>query len=350
MKRLTVKEIIELTGLDAEIVGDENAVISAIAGMDGAGAGVLTFAKGRKNYKLLKDLDVSAAVVGMDAPADFAFTLIKTAKPDVAFVQIAQAVSEPVPHIAPGIAEKAVVAEGVTLGGDVRIGANAVVAENVQIGDNTIIYPGVFIGNGVKIGSNSIIYANVSIYYGCEIGDNVIIHSGAVIGADGFGFQWDGSRHLKIPQNGNVVIEDDVEIGANATVDRARFTATVIKSGCKIDNLVHIAHNSTIGEYSVFAAQSGVSGSVEIGRGVAVGGQVGFADHIKVGDGATFYAKSGVISDVEPGQIMAGQPAADYRMEYKKYKNLRGIDKLKDRIRELETKIEEIIRNETDNA
>ena len=348
MKKYTIKDIIEISKLNADIVGDEHVEISALAGMDGVVEGALTYAKGRKNYKLLQGMKVSAAIVGRDAPDDFAFTVIKTDKPEVAFVKVAQAVSEPIPHSS-GIAESAVIAEGVVVGQGVSIGANAVIDTDASIGDNTIIYPGVYVGKNVKIGSNSLIYANVSIYYNSEIGNDVIIHSGVVIGADGFGFQWDGKQHLKIPQTGNVIIEDNVEVGANTTIDRARFVSTTIKSGCKIDNLVHIAHNCTIGENSVFAAHVGVSGSVQIGRGVVAGGQVGFADHIKVGDGATFYAKSGVASDVEPGLVMVGQPAVEYRQEYKKYKNIRGIDKLKERITVLENKLEEIM-NETDNA
>ncbi len=334
---------------DIEVVGDAKVKVTSARGLDSVIPGAITFAVGRKNYKLLKEIDVAAAVVGKDAPADLGCTLLKVANPEVAFVRIANAMAPEVPHIKSGIDASAVIAESAALGAGCTVGANAVISAEAEIGENTRIYPGVFIGPKVKIGCDCIIYANVSIYYNVIIGNEVIIHSGAVIGADGFGFQWNGSEHLKIIHTGNVIIEDKVEIGANSTVDRGRFASTVIGCGCKLDNLVHIAHNCRIGAFSVFAAHVGVSGSVEIGKGVAVGGQVGFADHIKVGDGCSFYAKSGVASDVPAGQTMVGQPAVEYREKYKEYKNIRGIDKLKDRIKILEQKLEELI-NEADNA
>ena len=212
-----------------------------------------------------------------------------------------------------------------------------------------VIYPNCYIGHGVKIADNTILYANVTVYYGCEIGKDCIIHSGAVIGADGFGFQWDGQRHLKIPQVGNVVIGNEVELGANSTVDRGRFGTTLIKDGCKIDNLVHVAHNCQIGECSVFAGLVGISGSVEIGKGVVVGGQVGFADHIKVADGSIFYAKSGVASDIEKTGIYAGQPAKGIKEAVKEYHNMRSVGDMKLRIKELEKKLEKL-ENESDNS
>ncbi len=349
MSKYSVEWIAKTIGGEVDIVGDKSVEVVSAVGLDGAGDSSVTFAVGRKNYKLLKETTARVAIVGKDAADDLGCILIKVEKPEIAFVKVAQAMAPKIPHAEAGIHDRAVVSESATIAQSASIGANAIIEDGATIGENTIIYPGVYIGKDVSIGSNTIIYANVTVYYGCIVGSEVIIHSGAVIGADGFGFQWDGSQHLKIPQTGIVEIHDKVEIGANSTIDRGRFASTVIGRDCKIDNLVHIAHNCKIGEASVFAAHVGISGSVEIGKGVAAGGQVGFADHIKVGDGCTFYAKSGVASDVEPGQIMVGQPAVEYRQEYKKYKNIRGIDKLKDRIKDLEDKLEEII-NETNNA
>ena len=352
MKKFSVQLIIEVlreNNTDVEVVGDYDFSVIGAVGLDSLEEDTITFASGRKNYKLLRESDAKIAIVGKDAPDDLGCTLLKVEKPEVEFVRIANMMCPEIPHIPAGIHPGAAVAESAVIAPGVAIGANAVVGEGVEIAEDTIIYPGVYIGNNVKIGCNTIIYANVSVYYNCVIGSEVIIHSGAVIGADGFGFQWDGTEHLKIKHKGNVVIRDKVEIGANSTIDRGRFASTLVEQGCKLDNMVHIAHNSQIGACSVFAAQVGVSGSVKIGKGVAVGGQVGFADHIKVGDGCTFYAKSGVASDVEPGKIMVGQPAVEYREKYREYKNVRGIDKLKDRIKILEKKLEELI-NEADNS
>ena len=352
MKKFPVQLIIDLLNEDndeVEVVGDYDFEVVEAMGLDLVEDDAITFASGRKNYKLLKESGAKIAIVGRDAPDDLGCTLLKVANPEVAFVRIANMMSPEVPHIPAGVHHSAVVADSAVLGAGVAIGENVVIAEGVEIGANTIVYPGTYIGMNVTVGCNAIIYANVSVYYNCVIGNEVIIHSGAVIGADGFGFQWDGSEHLKIKHKGNVIIQDKVEIGANSTIDRGRFASTLIEQGCKIDNLVHIAHNSRIGAYSVFAAHVGVSGSVKIGKGVAVGGQVGFADHITVGDGCTFYAKSGVASDVEPGRTMVGQPAVEYREKYREYKNIRGIDKLKNRIKILEEKLEELL-NEADNS
>ncbi len=349
MKKYSVKWILDVIGSDVELLGDDSVEVSAAVGLDGIVQDSITFAVGRKNYKLLKELNPKLAIVGKDAPDDLGCTLIKVEKPEVVFVKVANAMAPEIPHIQKGIHSSAVIFDNVVIGDGVAIGANVVIEDGAEVGENSIIYPGSYIGKKVKIGSNCIIYANVSIYYNCIIGNEVILHSGVVIGADGFGFQWDGNEHLKIHHVGDVIIEDKVEVGANSTIDRGRFSSTLIGYGCKIDNLVHIAHNCQIGACSVFAAHVGVSGSVQIGKGVAAGGQVGFADHIKVGDGCIFYAKSGVATDVEAGQTMVGQPAVEYRQKYKEYKNIRGIDKLKDRIKTLEDKLEELI-NEANNS
>ncbi len=349
MKKFSFAWIKDKIDQELEIEGETDFEVTAAVGMEQATADTITFAVGRKNYKLLQQTEAKVAIVGKDAPSDLGCILIKVAQPEIAFIQVANAMAPVVKHPEVGIHNEAVVAAGAKIAAGVSIGAKAVIEDGVEIGESTIIYPGAYIGKGVVIGANTIIYPNVTIYYGCVIGSGVILHSGVVIGADGFGFKWDGREHLKIIHVGNVVIGDKVEVGANSTIDRGRFASTIIGNGCKIDNLVHIAHNCKIGDSSLFAAHVGVSGSVTIGKGVAAGGQVGFADHITVGDGCIFYAKSGVASDVGAGQTMVGQPAVEYRAKYKEYKNIRGIDKLRDRIQLLEAKLEELI-NETDNS
>ena len=194
---------------------------------------------------------------------------------------------------------------------NVYIGAFAYIGENVRIGENVAVYPHACIGDNVVIGENTTIYAGVKIYADCRIGQNCIIHAGAVIGADGFGFAKEDDVYRKIPQLGNVVIEDDVEVGANTTIDRAVMGSTFIRRGVKLDNLIQVAHNVEIGENTAIAAQTGISGSTKIGKNCTIGGQVGFGGHIKIGDNAGIGAQAGIISNIPPGKNILGSPAID---------------------------------------
>jgi UDP-3-O-[3-hydroxymyristoyl] glucosamine N-acyltransferase len=191
------------------------------------------------------------------------------------------------------------------------IGAFAYIGENAQLGENVAVYPNTYIGDNVQIGENTIIYAGVKIYEGCKIGKNCIIHAGAVIGSDGFGFAKEGESYKKIPQLGNVVVEDNVEIGANTTIDRAVMDSTIIRQGVKLDNLIQIAHNVEIGENTGIAAQVGISGSTKVGKNNMIGGQVGLGGHIKTGDNVNIGAQSGIISNIESGRNILGSPAID---------------------------------------
>jgi UDP-3-O-[3-hydroxymyristoyl] glucosamine N-acyltransferase len=193
----------------------------------------------------------------------------------------------------------------------VYIGAFAYIGENTQLGENVAVYPNSYIGDNVVIGENTIIYAGVKIYEGCKIGKNCIIHAGAVVGADGFGFAKEGDVYKKIPQLGNVVIEDDVEIGANTTIDRAVMDSTIIRQGVKLDNLIQVAHNVEIGENTAIAAQAGISGSTKIGKNNMIGGQVGLGGHIKTGDNVSIGAQAGIISNIASGRSIIGSPAID---------------------------------------
>ncbi|MDR0413219.1 MAG: UDP-3-O-(3-hydroxymyristoyl)glucosamine N-acyltransferase, partial [Dysgonamonadaceae bacterium] len=191
------------------------------------------------------------------------------------------------------------------------VGAFAYIGENVHLGENVAVYPHAYIGDNVVIGDNTILYAGVKIYEGCRIGKNCIVHAGAVIGADGFGFAKEGDAYKKIPQLGNVVIEDDVEVGANTTIDRAVMDSTLIRKGVKLDNLIQIAHNVEIGENTGIAAQTGISGSTKVGKNGLIAGQVGLGGHIRIGDNVSIGAQSGIISNVESGRSIMGFPAID---------------------------------------
>ncbi|MFA5100235.1 MAG: UDP-3-O-(3-hydroxymyristoyl)glucosamine N-acyltransferase, partial [Candidatus Omnitrophota bacterium] len=244
-----------------------------------------------------------------------------------------------------GVHRAAVVAQGVSLGNNVGIGACAVIEEGVSIGDNTVIYPNCFIGRNTVIGSNTIVYSNVSVRENIHIGNNVIIHAGSVIGSDGFGFVTVGGIHHKIPQVGTVIIEDDVEIGANCTIDRARFDKTVIGQGTKLDNMVHIAHNVVTGKNCLIVAQVGVSGSTTIGNNVILAGQVGVVGHVKIGDNTIVMAKSGISKDVPENSLLWGVPAKPLNEEKKLLVYINGLPKMHQTIKDLKSRIEKLETN-----
>ena len=247
------------------------------------------------------------------------------------------------PFISPSILS----ADFAKLGEEVFIGAFAYLGEHVVVGNGVKIFPNSYLGNNVTIGDNTIIHAGVKIYHECVIGKNVVIHAGTVIGSDGFGYapQQDGSLK-KVPQIGNVVIEDGVEIGANTTIDRATIGSTLIRSGAKLDNLLQIAHNVEIGNNSVIAAQAGVSGSTKIGRNVMIGGQAGIVGHIQIADGTKIYAQSGVSKSIKsPNSAVTGSPAYDYTMALRSQAITRNLPQLEKRILELEKIIREMLVN-----
>ncbi len=237
-----------------------------------------------------------------------------------------------------GIHPTAVIHPDASLGPDVTVGPNAVVDSSAKIGRGTVIGAGTFVGPGVSVGSGSVVNPRVTIYHDCVIGSRVIIHSGAVIGSDGFGFVPDPAGHLKVPQNGNAVIEDDVEIGAGCTIDRAVAGSTVIGRFSKLDNLVHIAHNVTVGSGCLIAAQTGIAGSCVIGAGVVFGGQAGINGHITIGEGAVIAAQAGVMKDVPPGVTVSGYPARSHE------KSLRANAALMD-LPDFRKRVLEFIRN-----
>ncbi|MFN8286100.1 MAG: UDP-3-O-(3-hydroxymyristoyl)glucosamine N-acyltransferase [Chitinophagales bacterium] len=244
---------------------------------------------------------------------------------------------------ASGVDANSKLGKGVTHGHNFYLGAFSYVGENVRIGKNVSIYPNCFIGDNAEIGDNTVLYANVSVYHNCKVGNNCIIHSGAVIGADGFGFapQPDGA-YKKIPQTGNVVIGNDVEIGANTCIDRAVIGSTIIGNGVKLDNLIQVAHNVEIGDNTVIAALAGISGSSKLGKNMMVGGQAGITGHLTIAEGVKVQAKAAVISDIpEKGKGVSGVPAIDAREHYRILAAMKQLPDLLRKVKELERKLEE---------
>jgi len=335
----TLKELAAFVG--GELVGDGKIVITGVSGIREAAEGDITFLANPKYLPLLEKTRASAVVTARD----LTFThkpIIRTENPSLAFVKIVSFISPDHSVHPKGIHPPAVIGRNVSLGKDVAIGAYAVIEDNVKIGEESTIYAGCFIGHDTEIGSHSLIYPNVSLRERIRIGENVIIHSGTVIGSDGFGFVTVEGQHHKVPQVGTVVIEDDVEIGANVAIDRARFDKTVIGRGTKIDNLVHIAHNVVIGENSIIVAQVGISGSTVIGKGVTLAGQVGIVGHVEIGDNAVVMAQSGVSKSVPAGAYVWGYPAKPQETAKRVNACVQNLPRLYNTVSELKKKIKEL--------
>jgi UDP-3-O-[3-hydroxymyristoyl] glucosamine N-acyltransferase len=334
---MKLNDLAEKIGTVLEGPGDIE--ITGAAGINEAGKGHLTFFEG-KNIKSLEHCRASAVIVPIDAPA-MTLPLLRAKNPRFAFAK-ALTLFYVQPYRPAGISNQAVLGRNVTTGSDPSIHPFVVIADDVRIGNRVILYPGVYIGRGSVVDDDCIIYPNACVRENVQIGKRVIIHAGAVIGADGFGFVTEEGEHHKIPQVGGVVIGDDVEIGANTTVDRATLGNTTIKRGTKIDNLVQVAHNVTIGEHCFVMSQVGIAGSCTLGNYVVLAGQVGLADHITIHDRAMLGAKAGVMKDVEPGQIAVGIPALPHREFFRIQAVVQKLPELKRKVIELEKEMEEI--------
>jgi UDP-3-O-[3-hydroxymyristoyl] glucosamine N-acyltransferase len=306
---MKLKELADKLG--AELEGPGDIEITGAAGLLDAGEGQITFIDREKNLKRLEQSRASAAFAPPGTPKT-RLPLLRVRNPRLAFARAIELFY--VKHSPPaGISNQAVIGKNVVIGSGPSLHPFVVVADDARIGDRVTLYPGVYLGSGSVVDDDSIVYSNVSIRENVRIGKRAIIHAGTVIGSDGFGFVTDGGKHHKIPQVGGVIIEDDVEIGANCTIDRATLGATLIKKGTKIDNMVHIAHNVTIGEHCLLAGQVGIAGSSTLGNYVVFGGQVGVADHTTVGDRVMAGGKAVIAKDVEAGQIIAGFNAMPIR-------------------------------------
>ncbi len=334
----TLAELADLVA--GEVVGDAQTVIHGFAAIEHAQSGELTFIADRKYVPLLAASKAAAVVVQPQASVDR--PAICVANPYVAFLTLLHHYFPP-QHPSWGIDAKAVLAADVVLGKDVNIGPYAVIEPGCRLGDRVVVYPGTYVGADCVIGDDCVLYANVSLYARVELGRHVMIHSGAVIGADGFGFYpLDDGTYRKIPQVGRVVIGDEVEIGANTCLDRAMLGDTVIAAGAKLDNLIQVGHNTAVGAHSVLAAQVGLSGSVRVGAGVRMGGQVGIADHITIGDGAAVGAQSGIGKDVEPGATVQGSPAIPNTAFKRQHFYSLRLGELFQKVRQLQRRLDEL--------
>lgn len=329
------------TRLGCRLDGDGDIEIVRVAGIDRAGPGDLTFLANPRYTGALEHTRASAVILGDDAP-QAPCAALRTAHPYLAFAEAVALFADEV-RPAPGVDPLSAVAPDVTLGADVSIGPFVTVGAGARVGDRTIIYPSVCIGPGAQVGDDCVIHSNVAIRERVTIGNRVVIQNGAVVGSDGFGFvrRPDGT-HQKIPQASTVIVEDDVEIGANTAIDRPAVGETRIGAGTKIDNLVQIAHGVKIGRDALLAAQVGIAGSTTIGDGVMFAGQVGVAGHIEIGAGVVATAQTGIPNSVKPGAFVSGYPAIDNREWLKASVLFRRLPELKKKIGDLERRIAEL--------
>lgn len=330
-----LSEISKIVG--GELSGDPDIIITGIAGIKEARKGDITFLANPKYFSLLDSTEASAVIASPDISSKK--PLIKIDNPSLAFAKVVDLVAEKDFKRPEGISPKASIDENLKLAPSVSIGPFAIIEAGVEIEEGTIISGGCFIGSNVKLGKNCLIYPNATIREKTEIGDNVIIHSGTVIGSDGFGFEIIEGKRKKIPQIGKVVIEEDVEIGANVTIDRARFDKTVIGRGTKIDNLVQIAHNVIVGKNCIIIAQVGISGSTVIEDEAILAGQAGIVGHIKIGKKAIVAAQAGVTKSVPAETKVSGYPAKPHRKAAKINACLQKLPETIKKIKELEEKI-----------
>ena len=351
------KTLGEIAGLiNGELIGDGDLIITGFSGIKEAKEGDLTFLANAKYFALAQATKASAIITPRDTTLN-GKTIIRTDNPSLAFSNLLTKVgAQSFPNFK-GIDASASIAKDAVIGRNVSIGPFVVIESGAKIADNTVIYSGCFIGHHTSIGRDCLIYPNVTIRESIVIGDRVIIHSGTVIGSDGFGFVTVEGRHVKIPQIGQVVVENDVEIGANVTIDRARFEKTVIGEGTKIDNLVQIAHNVRLGKHCLIVSQAGISGSTILEDNVTLAGQVGIVGHITIGAGAVVAAKSGVSNSIPPKTVYWGFPAKEISEAKRVNAGLQRlphyikiINDLKKRVEYLEAKLKEDTRHKTQDT
>ncbi len=323
--------------LDGEVFGNPDAQVYKLAKIEEGTEGSLTFLANTKYSNYLYSTNATIVIVNKsyELENEVKATLIKVDDAYSSFSKLLEYYNQ-IKLMKSGIEQPSVISEGVTYGDDLYLGSFCYIGKNVRIGNNVKIYPNSFIGDNVTIGDNCVFFAGVRVYSETEIGNHVTIHSGSIIGSDGFGFapQEDGS-FTKIPQIGNVVIEDYVEIGSCSTVDRATLGTTYIRKGVKLDNQIQVAHNVEIGENTVIAAQTGIAGSTKIGRNCMIGGQVGIAGHINIGNYVKIQAQSGIGKSLKDGEVVQGSPAFNYGDFAKSFVHFKNLPKIVNEIEEL---------------
>jgi len=325
-----------------EITGDGNVLITGCAGIKEAQKGDITFLADGKYASLAKTTQAGAIIVPRQTTLPGKI-FIRVDNPSLAFIEVMRRIlPDPSRHFPKGIHPTALVAKDAVLGKGVALGPYTVVESGASLGEGTVMHGHCYVGHGTSVGKNCLLYPGVILREHITVGSRVIIQPGTVIGSDGYGFITVDGRHVKLPQVGTVVIEDDVEIGANVTIDRARFDKTVIGEGTKIDNLVQIAHNVIVGKHCLIVAQTGVSGSTRIGHHVILAGQAGIIGHLTIGDGAVVAAQSGVIRDIKAGQRVFGTPAEPVQETFRAHAHLQRLDDYAKTIKELKKKIKDL--------
>ena len=334
----TLKELAEYLGGDLR--GDGDVRVSGVAGLDEAKHCHISFLANPKYAARVESTGAGAVLLPPGAETH-GKNAIFLANPYLGFAKLVTLFYVRPPQVK-GVMLGAFVGADVTMGTDVTVYPGAFVGDGVKLGDRVTLFPGVAVYDGAEIGDDTVLHANVSIRERCRVGKRVTIHNGTVVGSDGFGYAPDGQGHYKIPQVGIVIIEDDVEIGANTTIDRAALGATVIRRGAKIDNLVQIAHNCVIGAHSVIVSQVGISGSTKLGEFVTLGGQVGVAGHLEIGDRVMVGAKSGIHNDIPAGQVYSGYPAMPHKQWLKASMIVPRIPEMRRTIMDLEKRLKEL--------
>jgi UDP-3-O-[3-hydroxymyristoyl] glucosamine N-acyltransferase len=348
---LTAKYIAEK--FNGKVIGNENMTFLSFGSIKDLNLkkDSIAYITDQKYYSLLSNTSASIVIIPNENLEDEKInevfsrskaTLIMVQSPVFVFVSLLSDWDRDNRERRVGISEKAIISDSAVIGKNVYIGQNVIIEDGAVIGDNTQLYPNSFIGKDVRIGSNCLIYPTVSIMYGTTIGDNVIMHSGVVVGSDGFGFLFNKDYHMKIPQIGTVCIGNNVEIGANTTIDRSTFGKTLIGDGTKIDNLVQIAHNVEIGKHCIICSQVGIAGSTIVGDFVTLAGQAGITGHITIGSGSTVAAQAGVTKNVKPKEIVSGYPAMPHREANHMYVLNRKLPTMYETIKYLQNEVKEL--------
>ena len=334
--QLSVREIAKL--VDGEVIGEGDRVIKGVAAFDDAGSDEITFVTSASYKKRIAQTNAAAVIVSSDVDEPQK-TLVRVQNPSLAAARIAS-FFHPVHRPPIGISQDAYLGKQFKCGSDASVYPGVFIGDGVTMGDRVTLHPGVTVGREVTLGDDVLVYPNVSILERCQVGSRVIIHAGSVIGSDGYGFAFDGDHYHKIPQTGIVRIDDDVEIGACNTIDRATFGATWVKRGVKTDNLVHIAHNVVVGEDTVLVAQVGIAGSASIGHHAIIAGQAGIAGHVTIGNRVTVGGQAGVAKSIPDGTVVSGTPEMPHRVWLRVSNILPKLPEMKKKIRELEKRIE----------
>jgi len=337
--KFTAAQIAEI--LDGEVIGNPNVEVFKLSKIEEGTEGSLTFLANPKYVNFIYTTKASVAIVNttFEPESEITATLIKVEDAYSSFSKILEFYNQ-VKLMKSGIEQPSVISENVKYGENLYLGSFSYLGQNVIIGDNVKIYPNTFVGDNVTIGDNTVLFAGVRIYSESVIGANCTLHSGSIIGSDGFGFALnpDGT-YSKIPQIGNVILQDNVEVGSCTTIDRATMGSTIIKKGVKLDNQIQIGHNVEIGENTVIAAQVGVSGSTKIGQNCIIGGQAGIAGHITIGNNVRIQGQSGVNKDVKDGEVLQGYPAMKFKDYFKSYVHFKNLPKIVSEIEELKNKV-----------